>query len=200
MLSEIKGIVERVIKVDLKEKNRNPDYIMGRCLYYYYAKRLTKSSLEKIAAEVDKDHATVMHSLKKYDVYLGHYDVFSQYIDEIEDEIKNTVWKGGFVTQNFTFKKVKTSEENIIVSELNTYIGELKEQLSVLSEKNYQLTAKVNKKSEIETLTEGVHPNRLKHFKDNQLRTFLLMEQSRINYSDINVKKKKEKIKYSYPI
>ena len=199
MLKEIKKIVERVVGVDIKKENRNQDYIMGRCLYYYYAKKLTKKSLSNIGAKVKKDHATVWYSLKKYDVYLGHYEIFSEYIHEIEDEIINTVWKDGFIDKDFKFRKVKTDEDSTIVTELHTHIAELKDQVSLLSEKNYELTAKVNKRSDIETLTEGVHPDRLNHFKENQLRSFLLMEKSRVNYSDLIRKKKKEKINYSFP-
>ena len=52
---------------ELKSKSRQRDLVEARQIYFYISKNKTSASLAKIGAEVNRDHATVIHGLRTFE-------------------------------------------------------------------------------------------------------------------------------------
>ena len=67
-LKEVVRIVEKELGLDLSLKDHHPEYVFARAIYFKIAKDLSDYgwiySLKRIGGAIDKDHATVIHSLK----------------------------------------------------------------------------------------------------------------------------------------
>jgi hypothetical protein len=83
-------MVEEKLQIkDLKVKDRSRGVYQARFIYFKLAKKYCKyASLSKIGEAVDRDHATVINGLKKYDMeakydpYMGDvYDAVASKID-----------------------------------------------------------------------------------------------------------------------
>lgn len=61
-----------------KSKCRKPNYVSARQHYFFYAVKLTRKSLGEIGAEVNRDHATVLHGVRKIN---GIIELTGVYVD-----------------------------------------------------------------------------------------------------------------------
>ena len=59
--------------LDIRKRTQVREYFLTRAIYYKLAKEYTFHSLSKIGAEVGKDHATVLHGIKKFDIEMKKY-------------------------------------------------------------------------------------------------------------------------------
>lgn len=67
---QLKKAIQEVTGVDINEVSRKREIIEARAVYYKILKQIDKKkSLQSIGASVGKDHATVLHSLKNYDMF-----------------------------------------------------------------------------------------------------------------------------------
>jgi len=67
---ELKKAIKEITGVDINEVTRKRETIEARAIYYKVLKQIDKKkSLKSIGASVGKDHATVLHSLKNYDMF-----------------------------------------------------------------------------------------------------------------------------------
>ena len=67
---ELKKAIQEITGVDINEVTRKRETIEARAIYYKVLKQIDKKkSLKSIGASVGKDHATVLHSLKNYDMF-----------------------------------------------------------------------------------------------------------------------------------
>jgi hypothetical protein len=67
---ELKKAIQEITGVDINEVTRKRETIEARAIYYKILKQIDKKkSLKSIGASVGKDHATVLHSLKNYDMF-----------------------------------------------------------------------------------------------------------------------------------
>ena len=68
-LREIKTLIENEVGYPLDKNSRKREVVMARALYYKIARDLysgsNKLTLRKIGEELGKDHATVLHGLRK---------------------------------------------------------------------------------------------------------------------------------------
>lgn len=68
--SQLKKVIKEITGVDINEVSRKREIIEARAVYYKILKQIDKKkSLKSIGASVGKDHATVLHSLKNYDMF-----------------------------------------------------------------------------------------------------------------------------------
>ena len=68
--SQLKKVIKEITGVDINEVSRKREIIEARAIYYKILKQIDKKkSLKSIGASVGKDHATVLHSLKNYDMF-----------------------------------------------------------------------------------------------------------------------------------
>lgn len=67
---QLKKVIQEITGVDINELSRKREIIEARAVYYKILKQIDKKkSLKSIGASVGKDHATVLHSLKNYDMF-----------------------------------------------------------------------------------------------------------------------------------
>ena len=59
--------------LNIRKRTQVREYFLTRAIYYKLAKEYTFHSLSKIGAEVGKDHATVLHGIKKFDLEMKKY-------------------------------------------------------------------------------------------------------------------------------
>jgi len=67
-LNTIKNIVISETGVDITSKKRDHQTVIHRWLYFKLASETTNHSLNKIGSVVNKDHATVIHGLKQFNI------------------------------------------------------------------------------------------------------------------------------------
>ena len=67
---QLKKVIQEITGVDINELSRKREIIEARAVYYKILKQIDKKkSLKSIGASVGKDHATVLHSLRNYDMF-----------------------------------------------------------------------------------------------------------------------------------
>lgn len=67
---QLKKVIQEITGIDINEVTRKRETIEARAIYYKVLKQIDKKkSLKSIGASVGKDHATVLHSLKNYDMF-----------------------------------------------------------------------------------------------------------------------------------
>jgi hypothetical protein len=63
-IEKIKQFVDRHYGFDIDRNTRKDEYIQARTMYYFLSREYTSRPLSDIGALLDKDHATVLHSIK----------------------------------------------------------------------------------------------------------------------------------------
>lgn len=68
---ELKKICDKVFNLDIANPSRKLEYVKARVVYFYICRRYYPSlTLSTIGQSVNKDHATVINLLNKYDMYV----------------------------------------------------------------------------------------------------------------------------------
>lgn len=82
-LTTISSACEIVLGENWKSKSQKREHVFKRNIFYRVCKRLTLASLDKIGAQVGRDHATVLHGLRSFenDIWEGHNDRDGHYIN-----------------------------------------------------------------------------------------------------------------------
>ena len=104
---------------NLKIKDRSRDVYQARFIYFKLARSYCKyASLSRIGKEVDRDHATVINGLKKYDMeakydpYMG--DIYDNIASKIDTEyIKPSRPENEDITLDKLLDKVNVLEDKI---------------------------------------------------------------------------------------
>ncbi len=73
-LQGIRTMLTRRIQLNLAKNIRRREYVYGRALYFKLAKEFTSSSYKEIGSLVDRDHASVIHGLKVFEMLVLHKD------------------------------------------------------------------------------------------------------------------------------
>jgi len=75
--------------VDVKGKSRNKELVTARREYCYFTCNVSKKSMEKIGAKINKDHATVLHHKNKMEGWLNipGYNL-KEKLELIENQLK----------------------------------------------------------------------------------------------------------------
>jgi predicted AAA+ superfamily ATPase len=121
-MNDIEIVKDLIIKesgIDITEKRRHRNVIELRSLFFNVARKVTPiSSYSAIGKSVGVDHATVLHSLKMFDVY----SKYNKGLNELKDNVIKR-----FKIEN-KFYGVKTIDEEIQRLELRiAELNELKE-------------------------------------------------------------------------
>ena len=63
ILEEIYDYVNKVYDLKMEKRTRQRNYAEARTVFYFLARKLTKSNYQKIGGFVGRDHTTVIHAL-----------------------------------------------------------------------------------------------------------------------------------------
>ena len=135
--------------INLKTKSRKREVVWARNIYFYFAKKHTKASLDKIGKTVDKDHATVLHGIKRYHDNII-YDDFKELVKGIKKELPHLEGEDieRLTKEELEIKMLYSNKKrlekqieiykNIIDSDGCEFINEIKE-LSAEEKKHFEI-------------------------------------------------------------
>ena len=161
MLEVIRKAVETVTNCDVVDRTRQREYVQARSIFYRFA-RDNKQTLQAIGKFLERDHATVMHSLKKFEQDVEYDSVFRANYNAVKDILGNLDVKG---CEDATETLLEAYEMR------NTY----------LIEQNTELRAKLSRLTSDDTINDlliGVPEDKIQYFIDNQLRSFVNIEKA----------------------
>lgn len=87
ILDEICEYINKEFNLDIKENTRKRDYVEGRALFYFIARKKTNYSYECISGYFQKNHATAVHAIQNIVPHLNeetvaraltHFDCFDE--------------------------------------------------------------------------------------------------------------------------
>ena len=161
MLEVIRKAVETITNCDVVERTRQREYVQARSIFYRFA-RDNKQTLQAIGKFLKRDHATVMHSLKKFEQDVEYDSVFRANYNAVKDILGNLDVKG---CEDATETLLEAYEMR------NTY----------LIKQNTELRAKLSRLTSDDTINElltGLPESRIQYFIDNQLKSFVNIEKA----------------------
>ena len=161
MLEVIRVAVETITNCDVVVRTRQKDFVQARSIFYRFA-RDNKQTLQAIGKFLERDHATVMHSLKNFEHEVKFDPDFRSKYNAVKD-----------ILGNLDVKECEDATETL----LEAY--ELRN--ANLIEENAQLRANVARlmtQDTIDKLLVGIPEDRIQYFIDNQLKSFVNIEQA----------------------
>ena len=122
--SQLKKVIQEITGVDINEVSRKREIIEARAVYYKILKQIDKKkSLKSIGASVGKDHATVLHSLK-------NYDMFEQFNPTLKIFRKEILQRLNYKPIEY-FGNISNEQE---IERLNVYIFNMEQEIESLKE------------------------------------------------------------------
>jgi len=179
MLQVIREAVETITSCDVVIRTRQVEYVQARSIFYKFA-RENKQTLQAIGKFLDRDHATVIHSLKKFEQDVQYDSAFRAKYNAVRD-----------ILGNLDIKECENATETL----LEAY--EMRN--ANLIKQNAELRAKLSRLTSDDTINElltGLPESRIQYFIDNQLKSFVNMEKAILkrdeNKRQADIKAKKE--------
>ena len=177
MLKTIRDAVQKVTRLNINNNTREREYVMARCLYYHFAKELTKKSLTEIGASTKHNHATVIHNLKKFDVHYKFDEDFKKHYNILVSILQPTASAEDIVAEVGSIDEVIKQRQELIEANVK-----LKLEIKSLKEN----------KPRLEKLLDGIPEERIQFFINNQMSAFLKMERATLkkqqSYEQANAK------------
>ena len=161
MLEVIRVAVETITNCDVVIRTRQKEYVQARSIFYRFA-RDNKQTLQAIGKFLERDHATVMHSLKNFEHEVKFDPDFRSKYNAVKD-----------ILGNLDVKECEDATETL----LEAY--ELRN--ANLIEENAQLRTNISRlmtQDTIDKLLVGIPEDRIQYFIDNQLKSFVNIEQA----------------------
>ena len=161
MLEVIRVAVETITNCDVVIRTRQKDFVQARSIFYRFA-RDNKQTLQAIGKFLERDHATVMHSLKNFEHEVKFDPDFRSRYNAVKD-----------ILGNLDVKECENATDTL----LEAY--ELRN--TNLIEENAQLrtnVARLMTQDTIDKLLVGIPEDRIQYFIDNQLKSFVNIEQA----------------------
>ena len=179
MLQVIREAVETVTSCDVVIRTRQVEYVQARMIFYKFA-RENKQTLQAIGKFLKRDHATVMHSLKKFEQDINYDSAFRAKYNAVRD-----------ILGNLDIKECENATETL----LEAY--EMRN--ANLIKQNAELRAKLSRLTEDDVIGQmlvGLPDNRIQYFIDNQLKSFVNIEKAILKRDEAkrqaDIKAKKE--------
>ena len=85
-LEKIKQFVDRYYGFNIDRNTRKDEYVKARTMYYYLSRTYTSQPLSEIGGLLNKDHATVLHSINNnHEFYVNHNRVYKAGLESFND-------------------------------------------------------------------------------------------------------------------
>ena len=146
MTTEIVNYLNENLGIDIRDRKRTNEYVFARMIYYKLARELTNLSLERIGQEVDRDHASVIHSLKKFNDALSIPYLEELYNSFLDNPIKEKVDKKQIERinkkQSKDLQQLRNKYKSLLNEKLkrqNSKIGDIENLLKDLNEEQLEL-------------------------------------------------------------
>jgi hypothetical protein len=166
LLDMIKKATEDVTGCDIFKTTRRVNHVQARNIFYKIA-RDNNYTFQAIGDFMGKDHASVIHGIKKF-----KFDA-----DTDKSFIATYELVAGLISQIVPNNEVKPSKGIIEAYEAQNRVL-LSKVLQLQTEINERPT--IQKPSDIQVSLEGIPQHRIESFKENQLASFIKVERARI--------------------
>ena len=173
MLETIREAVETITGCDTNKVTRVREYVQARAMYYKFA-RQNGATLVAIGQSAGKDHATIMHALKKFDEYHSYDEVFRKQYAQLTELLVDININSDVDASDNVAEALRLKNEALVKRNMK-----LQQELSKASQ---------DKPKVIEDMFEGIPQERVEFFINNQMTTFIKMEKA--------VLKKQEEYEY----
>lgn len=179
MLQVIREAVEAVTRCDVVTRTRQVEYVQARMIFIKIA-RDNKETLQAIGGFIGRNHATMIHSLKKFEQDVQYDSGFRAKYNSVRD-----------ILGNLDIKECENATETL----LEAY--EMRN--ANLIKQNAELRAKLSRLTEDDTINElltGLPEERIQYFINNQLKSFVNIEKAILKRDEAkrqaDIKSKKE--------
>jgi hypothetical protein len=132
----LKEIILKETDIDVSKNSRKHNIIEARALYFYLVKHFKpKMTLQEIAESVNKNHATVIHSLNNYEMY----EKFNRDLRSLRNIIINQMDEENVLnTEDNEELRLELKKKNLRVSELEIQLEESNLRLNKLEKAGYE--------------------------------------------------------------
>jgi len=132
----LKEIILKETDIDVSKNSRKHNIIEARALYFYLVKHFKpKMTLQEIAESVNKNHATVIHSLNNYEMY----EKFNRDLRSLRNIITNEIDEQNILnTEDNEELRLELKKKNLRVSELEIQLEETNLRISKLEKAAYE--------------------------------------------------------------
>jgi len=147
----IKDKINDTLGIDIFRNTRKREYVDGRALFYFILREHFKYSLSRIGNicgryGVKKDHATVLHALRDFEIRLKYNPKFNDIIDNLIEHGERQV--------NLNYAKENLNKLN--ERELAKLVKYLTKYDTRVKRKHHKRVQRMEEKSKERTL-QGVH-------------------------------------------
>lgn len=110
----IKKRINDFFDIDINEPTRIEKYVEARMIYYWLCYYFTNMNLSRIAKTVKKNHATVLHGIKNFPIFMETDKEFKEKFLAIYETLKEDVQKNTeqMSIQELTFRYNQLLMEN----------------------------------------------------------------------------------------
>ena len=179
MLETIREAVEAVTKCDVTNRTRQDEYVQARRIFFKIG-RDNKQTFQALGSFLGRGHATVIHSLKKFEQDVQYDSYFRANYNAVKD-----------ILGSLELKECEDASETL----LEAY--EMRN--ANLVRENAELRAKLSRLTSddvINEMLEGLPEDRIQYFIDNQLTSFVNIEKAILKRDEdkrqADIKAKKE--------
>jgi hypothetical protein len=132
----LKEIILKETDIDVSKNSRKHNIIEARALYFYLIKHFKpKMTLQEIAESVNKNHATVIHSLNNYEMY----EKFNRDLRSLRNIITNEIDEENILnTEDNKELRLELKKKNLKVSELEIQLEESNLRINKLEKAAYE--------------------------------------------------------------
>jgi DNA-directed RNA polymerase subunit L len=132
----LKEIILKETDIDVSKNSRKHNIIEARALYFYLVKHFKpKMTLQEIAESVNKNHATVIHSLNNYEMY----EKFNRDLRSLRNIITNQIDEENVLnTEDNEELRLELKKKNLRVSELEIQLEESNLRINKLEKAAYE--------------------------------------------------------------
>jgi hypothetical protein len=109
-VQEIKVKVQQLARLKLTRNTRLRRYVYPRAIYFKLCKEFTHSTLVEIGSSVGRDHASVLHGLKVFNVLIMYSESVLQLYTKIKKELLFTSAKDLKRFNDRNYYKIKYEE------------------------------------------------------------------------------------------
>jgi hypothetical protein len=89
----IKRRINDFFDIDIDKPTRIEKYVEARMIYYWLCYYFTNMNLSRIAKTVNKNHATVLHGIRNFPIFMETDKEFKEKFLAIYETLKNDVQK-----------------------------------------------------------------------------------------------------------
>lgn len=163
MLKTIREAVETITGCDTNKVTRVREYVQARAMYYKFARQVG-ATLVAIGKSAGKDHATIIHSLRKFDEYHSYDEVFRKQYAQLTELLKDININNDVDASDNVMEALRLKNEALVRRNMK-----LQQELSKASQ---------DKPKVMEDMFEGIPQERVEFFINNQMTTFIKMEKA----------------------